>query len=60
MFIKWFGWKIQGSPVIKYTGFHCGCCGKWNDIPFTVPTYLSNGEMDTWGICPDKHIEEVS
>ena len=49
---KWIKWKLLGSPIIQYLGFHCGCCGKYVREPFTVPTYKSDGSwMDTWGLC---------
>lgn len=49
---KWLKWIWKGKPVIKYPGYHCGCCGKWVDWEFFIPTYKSMGEWwDTWGIC---------
>ena len=52
MFAK-LKWILSGKPMISYPGFHCGCCGKWNAIPFSLPKYLSMGEwIDGWGVCP--------
>jgi len=49
-------WIKNGRPVIKYAGFHCGCCGRWWPIPFEIPEYDSAGKWwDTWGICPEEH-----
>ena len=46
-------WKRSGSPMIHYEGFNCGCCGRWHDTSFDVPTYESVGaNWDTWGLCP--------
>lgn len=46
-------WLYKGKPMIKYEGFHCGCCGKWHGIPFEVRKYQSAGEWwDTWDVCP--------
>ena len=46
-------WKKQGKPMLHYSGFNCGCCGKRWDIPFSIPTYESCGKWwDTWGVCP--------
>lgn len=58
-FFQYLKWINMGKPMIFYPGFHCGCCGKWNAIPFGVPYYKSSEEWwDTWGICPDKHCDE--
>lgn len=49
---KWLKWKVQGSPVIEYAGFHCGICGGWVRKGFTIPTYQSVGaRWDTVGMC---------
>ena len=50
--IKKVMWILKGSKMVSYTGFNCGCCGKWVGLPFKIPTYISGGRMiDTWGIC---------
>ena len=47
-------WISAGRPMIKYSGFNCGCCGKGWKIPFKVEEYESGGEWwDTWGLCPE-------
>ena len=52
--ILYLGWLLMHKPVIHYEGYHCGCCGRWHDIPFDVPEYKTCGEWwDTWGMCPD-------
>lgn len=50
--IKWY---FQGKPMLSYPGYRCGCCGKWINEPFEIPTYESCGEYwDGWGTCPGK------
>lgn len=57
--LKRIKWILKGKPMARYKGFNCGCCGKWHNKPFSIPTYLSCGEWwDTWGICPT--IEECT
>jgi len=52
VFFTWLKWIIKGRPYITYPGYHCGLCGKWTYISFTIPKYKSDGEwLDTWGIC---------
>lgn len=52
--LNWLKWILRGRPMIKYSGFHCGCCGKWWEIPFEIPEYASAGEWwDTWRVCPE-------
>lgn len=47
-------WWLKGKPMIHYTGYNCGCCGKRWAIPFDIPEYQSVGEwLDTWGCCPE-------
>lgn len=47
-------WVWKGKPYKKYSGFHCGCCGKYVKRKFKVPTYESNGDWaDTWGLCDE-------
>ncbi|KKM63254.1 hypothetical protein LCGC14_1513270 [marine sediment metagenome] len=56
-------WLLNNKPMIKYSGFNCGCCGKWENEEFEVPTYRSGGEWwDTWGVCEEciKDAEEYS
>ena len=51
-FIKWIAWLLKKKPLISYSGYNCGCCGKWYNKPFKVPKYISEGEWwDTIGIC---------
>jgi len=51
--LKYLIWIIKGRKIIHYSGFCCGCCGKWNAIPFDIPEYKSSGDWwDTWGLCP--------
>jgi len=50
--IKFFKWIVKGRLYIDYEGYHCGCCGCWENEKFSIPTYKSNGEWaDTWGLC---------
>ena len=43
----------SSDEMISYKGIHCGCCGKWVNRPFSIPTSRSEGEWcDTWGLCP--------
>jgi hypothetical protein len=52
--IKWLKWKLNSSPTISYSGYNCGCCGKWESEPFIIPTYKSEGKWwDTWGLCKE-------
>jgi len=51
--LRYLIWVIKRKKMIHYEGFHCGCCGKWNSIPFDIPEYKSSGDWwDTWGLCP--------
>jgi len=51
-FFRWLRWKLIGSPLISYPGKHCGCCGAWIDVPFTIRTYQSFDKYwDTWDLC---------
>lgn len=51
--VRYIRWIMDGKPMIQYSGFHCGCCGKWWAIPFEVAEYESGGEWwDGWGVCP--------
>jgi len=53
-FLTKLKWRLNGKPMLKYEGFHCGCCGKWWDIPFEIPEYKSCGSWwDGWGLCPE-------
>lgn len=46
-------WIRMGRPMVKYSQFWCGCCGKVWKIPFEIPEFESCGEWcDTWGVCP--------
>ena len=48
--LKWI-WK--GRLMLDYSGYHCGCCGRWIDDPIQVPEYESVGEWgDAIGLCP--------
>ena len=50
--IKWIKWYIKGKSMIKYEGYHCGLCGRWEDETFEIPEYKSCGKWaDTWGVC---------
>ena len=50
----WFRWVCKGKPMVKYSGFNCGLCGRWCDAPFEIPEYKSAGSWwDTWGMCKD-------
>lgn len=54
MFFKWIVWMIRGKPVVKYAGFNCGCCGKWVNEEFMIPTYRSAGRWwDTIDLCKE-------
>jgi len=51
---KWILWKLSGSKILIYNGYHCGCCGRWVKEVFKIPKYKSQGNYwDTWGLCPD-------
>ena len=53
-FLKWLKWKRQGKPSVVYSGFNCGCCGKWVIKKFSIPTYKSIDEWwDAWGVCDE-------
>jgi len=46
-------WQGEGAPMLEYSGYHCGICGKWIEDRFFVPSYRSDGEwQDTVGLCP--------
>jgi len=50
--LKFLKWLIEGRPHVTYEGYHCGCCGSWEDEEFSIPTYKSYGKWaDTWGLC---------
>ncbi len=50
--MRWLWWILCGKPMLSYSGFHCGICGKWFDEPFSIPDYQSSGEwVDSWGLC---------
>ena len=45
-------WLLKGKPMIRYSGFNCGLCGKWVYQYFEVPTCESHGKWwDTWSLC---------
>lgn len=51
-FIRWLSWLLKGKPTLTYTGYNCGCCGRWINATFTIPKYRSHGEWwDTVGLC---------
>jgi hypothetical protein len=52
-FLYYLKWLLNGKPMVKHSGFNCGCCGKRWNIPFEVPTYKSIGIHDEWGLCPE-------
>ena len=53
LFFRKIRWILQGKQQVHYSGFNCGCCGKWWNISFKIPEYRSAGEWwDTWGLCP--------
>jgi len=55
-FYYYLRWLYRKKPMIKYKGFHCGCCGRWHSIPFEVKEYQSDGKWaDTWGLCPENN-----
>ncbi len=55
VFLRWIKWLIDGKPAVHYTGYHCGCCGRWVEEPFHIPTYKSEGsDADTIGLCRDE------
>ncbi len=54
IFFKWILWKLGGSKIFLYNGYHCGCCGKWVKEVFKIQKYKSQGDYwDTWDLCPD-------
>jgi hypothetical protein len=50
-FRVYLNWVKNGKPMIKYPGFHCGCCGCWTEFEFEVPECDSDDWWDTWGLC---------
>ena len=49
---RWLMWLLRGKPMLKYEGYHCGCCGRWVKEQFEIPTYRSDGRFaDTIGLC---------
>lgn len=50
-FLRWIRWLVAGRPVVNYTGANCGCCGRWYSEDFSVPAYLADPWLDTWGLC---------
>lgn len=53
-FFGWIKWRRRGKPYKVYSGYNCGCCGKWVKKKTLIPTYQSQGRwMDTWGLCTD-------
>ena len=53
-FIRWIRWLIQRKPTIQYSGYNCGCCGKWVTEQFNIRTIDSCGRWwDTWGLCDE-------
>lgn len=54
-FCKWLYWLTHGKKVLTYSGYHCGCCGRWTEKKFSIPTYKSDGSYwDTIGLCPNE------
>ena len=52
--IRKIKWLLNGKPVLKYSGFCCGLCGKWVDREFAIPEWRSCGTWwDTWGMCDE-------
>jgi len=50
--IRKIRWYLNHKPMIEYDGYNCGCCGKWVNEKFKIPTYQSEGKWwDTWGLC---------
>lgn len=50
--MKWLLWLLKGKPMVHYTGYNCGCCGRRCDKEFDIPEYRLDW-FDTWGLCPD-------
>jgi len=51
---SYVAWLFSGRKTIDYPGYHCGCCGKWVDKPFSIPEYDSCGKFaDTVEICEE-------
>jgi len=58
MMIQYLLWIVKGKPKVEYPGFNCGCCGKWVNEPFSLPSYQAWGyNFDCWGLC-EECIEE--
>ncbi len=56
-FFEWLCWLKDGKSVVKYSGFHCGCCGEWIARPFEIPTYKSIDKWaDTIGLCDNEFL----
>ena len=54
LIIAYIKWLLNGKPMKTYSGYNCGCCGKWHDNLFQIPEYQSYGwQSDTWGLCPN-------
>lgn len=49
-YLKW----LFNKTYIEYPGYSCGCCGRWWNEKFKVPTYKADKWWDTWGLCPSK------
>lgn len=47
---KYIEWLLKFCPSVKYTGYYCGHCNKWHDVPFEIPTYKS------WGFFYDTYV----
>jgi len=45
-------WQKAGQPVVVFPGYHYGCCGKYTEGEYGVPTYeFVTSYWDTWGVC---------
>jgi hypothetical protein len=54
-FCKWIAWLWKGKPVVIYNGYNCGCCGRWIEEKFSIPTYQSvDRYSDTIGLCKNQ------
>lgn len=52
-FIQYLKWLFN-KTYVTYPGYNCGCCGRWWDKEFKVPTYKANKFWNTWGLCPEE------
>jgi hypothetical protein len=45
-FFYYLRWIFRGKPTITYSGYNCGCCGKWYDEIHVHKNYYTKENID--------------